>query len=200
MRLVLLLLVLVLGYSQYSEAQQERRGRRNGKKTPQLEILKNICCYFVNDNSYTLANKYRCRGDATLLTQRFLQQQGDTLIFDSVARSQEELMAHLYNFMTDIRLGDYPSVQAFQNLGIHADQSYGEVETNLEWLGDTRREGIGTLIYTICYQGAVKSWAVYTGSCPGEGYEVTLLKDDPIPLMILARQQQIGAAELKTSK
>lgn len=200
MRLVLLVLVLILGYSQYSEAQRGRRGRRNGRKTPQLEILKNICCYFVNDNSYTLASKYRYREDATVLTQRFLQEHGDTLTLDSIARSQEELVVHLYNILTDIRLGDYPSVQVFHNLGIHVNQSYGDVQTNLEWLGDTRRAGMGTLIYTIRYQGAVKSWAVYTGSCPGEGYEVTPLKDDPIPLIILGRQQQIGAAELKASK
>lgn len=194
MRVCLLLLMICLGYSQYSDAQRGRRGKWIDPIT-----MPHVCCYFVNDNAYTKSNKERCLKDATLLVERFFRQHGIILTSDMTS-SQELFIIHLYNFMADIRLGNCSGCQDFRELGIHVDQSYGEVATKLEWLGDLRREGLGTLVYSIHYKGATKVWEVYLGECPGEGYAVKCLKNDPIPSEILARQRAIGRAELKTSQ
>lgn len=104
--LVTLLIIMV---ADAVDAQRGRRGRRNGgNKKGELEIMKDLPEFFVNDNRLPKYLKVVYKRDAARLALRLINK--EQRISKQTVRVPEELVQAIYNALVAVRISDYGAV------------------------------------------------------------------------------------------
>ena len=102
--LIALVLVMV---ADAADAQRGRRGKRKGKGG-ELEIMKNLPEFFVNDNRLPKYLKVIYKRDAARLALRLINK--EQRISRQTVRVPDELVQAIYNALVAVRISDYGAV------------------------------------------------------------------------------------------
>lgn len=174
----------------------QRRGKRGGKER-KLEIMKNICCYFVNDNQLTKTTKEAIRKDAFALSKIVLEKELGRKIEEQEVI--EELAILIYNGLVYIRLEGGQDLQELNALAIRKGAVYEDYKTDItlelinldNWI----------LNYSFSFQEGgtwqTKHWEINLVYCEFT-YQLTTHSTIDIPLLIQQQALERAVQEIKS--
>lgn len=90
---------------QLPEMEAQRRGGRRTLPNQELTILKDVPCWFVNDNSLSKAEKKRYKADATRLALRLINKKQQ--VAEQTVRVPDELVQQLYTVLVAVRTSEH---------------------------------------------------------------------------------------------
>lgn len=196
-----LLLFLLLCFM-LQDSQAQRRGRRN--KGGKLEIMKNICCYFVNDNQLTKVTKLVFYKDALALSEEVLEkelgrklEEEDTVLLNN-REGIEYLAMLIYNGLVYLRLEGKEDLQELNALGIRKGAVYEDYKTNITL--EMTNIDHWTVNYSLSFKEEetwqTKNWKIELVYCEFT-YQITSNSQISIPVSIQQQALKRAAQEIK---
>jgi len=201
-----LFLLLFLSLATQLMAQRDRPGKRKGKRVTKNEqirhrednsiathLLKNICCEFISDHSFSKKTKKQYYRTAVQLA---LEVEQKALEIDTIQEESVDMLSSIiYSFLIHTQLDTSIAFRELNQFYILKDTTFDIFRTNIALRVSPNAKNQFYFIYTLSVfeEGSwrTKEWLVEKEYCFENPSRITLRKNDFIAQALLDRNKAL---------